>query len=441
MHELIALINDEFRAKRDDDDCTNDDLTELWSRFTEIRERASKEELEALYDSLVAVPARTDEQSQPSDLEGIRRERSDGPRAYGVELDQTTITSKILGGLLGRAAGCTLGKPIEGWTRAEIEAYLTGLGEGDIDDYMPYSEVAPAGAPRSVPDWELPSCRGHIRYAPRDDDMDYTVLGIHLVRSAGSGFTTADVASNWMSKLPYTLTYTAERVAYRNFINGLSAPESATYRNPYREWIGAQIRADGFGYLAPGRPELAAEWAWRDASVSHVKNGIYGEMWVAAAIAAAFVTDDLYEVIRVATSEIPKESRFVAMVSDMLAWREQYADWKDCWAAIDGKYGHLHRVHTVNNAALVLLGLLYGDKDLGKTISIAVQGGWDTDCNGATAGSILGVMLGADALPKPWVEPFNDTLQTAVFGYHEVKFTVLAKMTSELAMKVADKAV
>lgn len=434
MRELITLIQDEFRAKQDDDGCTAQDLEALRSRFVELQTAGSKEKLEALYEELLAVPSRLDEQAQPSDLAGIRKQRSEGPRAYTVPLPESVIYSKILGGLLGRAAGCTLGKPVEGWTRAEIEAYLHGLGEGDITDYIPFSESVPEGATKTVPAREMPSCRGHIQYAPRDDDMDYTVLGIHLVRAAGKDFTTVNVAKNLTSRLPYSMTYTAERVAYRNIINGLEAPECATYRNPYREWIGAQIRADGYGYLAPGYPELAAELAWREASVTHVKNGIYGAMWVAAAIAAAFVTDDLHEVIRVATSEIPRKSRFVAMVEDVLNWSEQYSDWRDCWAAIAEKYGHLHPVHTINNAALVLLGLLYGERDLGKTIGITVQGGWDTDCNGATAGSILGVMLGAEALPGRWIEPLNDTLHTAVMGYSQVRFTELAKLATELAV-------
>lgn len=436
MYNLIDLIYYELLAKRDDDGCHPDDLAPLQERFATLYERGDEAALEELYHELLTVQPREPQPHQPSDLEGIRAARGEGPRVYGSDLSDDELYDKVLGGLLGRAAGCALGKPVEGWSRSEIEAYLQAVGEDDLTDYVPWVEGVPDGAPRGIDPMQRNACRGEIRVMPRDDDMDYTVLGLHILQHSGLDFTTQDMANLWLSTLPYHCTYTAERVAYRNLILGMQPPETATYRNPYREWIGAQIRADGFGYACPGRPELAAELAWRDAVLSHVKNGIYGEMWVAAAIATAFVTDDLNEVIAVATSEIPQESRFAAMVRDMLRWREEYPNWKDCWERINEEYGHLHRVHTINNAALVLLGLLYGEKDLGKTICIAVQGGWDTDCNGATAGSILGVMLGAHALPEKWVGVFNDTLETAVFGYNYPKFSDMARVGIQLGRQV-----
>jgi hypothetical protein len=45
-----------------------------------------------------------------------------------------------------------------------------------------------------------------------------------------------------------------------------------------------------------------------------------------------------------------------------------------------------------------------------RTITIAVQLGYDTDCNGATVGSVIGLVLGANVLPEKWTRPLNDTL-------------------------------
>ena len=125
------------------------------------------------------------------------------------------------------------------------------------------------------------------------------------------------MAPGW---LPYLSTCTAERVAYRNAAAGLLPPETASYKNPYREWIGAQIRADFYGYINPGDPEKAAEMAFRDASATHVKNGIYGAMFVAAMLAQAAVTDDVMKVIRAGLSVMPEKCRLRDDIERVIAW-------------------------------------------------------------------------------------------------------------------------
>jgi ADP-ribosylglycohydrolase len=327
-----------------------------------------------------------------------------------------------------------LGKPVEGRTREQIESILAAAGWSALDNYFPPLEAPPEGVNYPSPD---DACLlGNITHGVRDDDTDYTVLGFHLLEHFGPDFTTAQVAQTWLLRLPYHVTYTAERVAYRNLVEELAPPATATHLNPYREWIGAQIRADGFGYGAPGWPERAAEFAFRDAALSHTKNGIYGEMYFAALIAACLAMDSLHEAIQVALAEVPAQSRFADMVRQVVAWCAADADWDATWRRIIETYGYYHPVHTINNAALVLAGLLHSRGDFGQAIGLSVRGGLDTDCNGATAGSVMGALLGAEALPKAWTEPLQDTLHSAVQGFHVNRISHLAQRTLEVAEKV-----
>ena len=94
------------------------------------------------------------------------------------------------------------------------------------------------------------------------------------------------MAQLWLDELPAGRTFTAERVAYRNLLCGLEPPLTARHRNPFREWIGALIRADVHGWTNPGDPAAAAEQAHRDATLTHTANGVYAAMFTAATIAA-----------------------------------------------------------------------------------------------------------------------------------------------------------
>lgn len=366
---------------------------------------------------------------EPSTLDAIRALRPDGPRRMDVDLSDDDLLDRIYGAWLGRAAGCALGKPIEGWAKDRIDSYLAFANALPLDDYFPLVTGHPEGI---IP--HIKSCtRGNIEFMERDDDMDYPILGLLVLERKGVDFTPLNVANMWLGRMPYNLLYTAESAAYRNFVNRCWPPESATYRNPFREWIGAQIRADVFGYVTPGWPEMGAELAFRDASISHVKNGIYGEMFVAAMLSAAFVTDDIDKIIEIGLSEIPANCRLAEAVRDTMAWCREESDWEQVWNRINEKYGHYHGVHTINNAALVVMGMVYGENDYETGIVVAVRGGWDTDCNGATVGSILGAKFGARALPQKWVGVLNDRLLSAVRDCTDSKISDLAARTCEVA--------
>lgn len=376
---------------------------------------------------------------EPSTLQEIKARRPQGPRKLAATLSDEELFDKVHGGWLGRCAGCLLGKPVEGWTRSQIERYLNVADAYPLRDYFPAVSPVPEGFPPALA--ESRCLKGRITNMVRDDDTDYTILGLHILEAHGRGYTTAAVGEEWLTHLPYHLVYTAERVAYRNLVNGLGPPATATHWNPYREWIGAQIRADIWGYACPGMPEVAAELAFKDAALSHTKNGIYGEMLVAAMIAAAFTTDDLGQLIQVGLSEIPETSRLAEAVRNTAAWSREHDNWEEVWEKVMAKYGRYHPVHTINNAAMVILALLKGDGDYERTITTAVMCGLDTDCNGATAGSVLGPMVGAKRLPRKWVEPLYDRITSYVAGFHELRISGLAERTCATAKRILREAV
>ncbi len=411
-------------------------------------EKAGESELAAMWARLQAAPIRTDFAFvEPSDLETIRAERDGAAKKWPLSLSDAALLDRMHGVWLGRCCGCALGKPVECFmgtheglsSRDRIRIYLEGAGAYPLDNYIPGS--SPAQNKTGGVDCKA-SWRENIAFMETDDDIRYTVIGQLVMQRHGAAFTSDNVMRAWHDELPYGLVCTAETQAYRNhvmryrFLQG--APRTdvdwlwvATHQNPYREWIGAQIRADSWGYAAPGHPELAAEFAWRDARMSHIKNGIYGEMFVAAMIAAGFALTDPLQVVEAGLAEIPRRSRLYAEMRQVIEicgkHGNSFAAFEKVLGEIEALLGHYHPVHTNNNAALVVAALLLGADDFEKVITLAVMGGWDTDCNGATAGSIFGAMHGAAAIPAKWAAPLHDTLYSRIFDYHPIAITECAR--------------
>lgn len=344
------------------------------------------------------------------------------------------LADRVHGGWLGRIAGNMLGKPVEQgevWTRERIDRYLREADALPLTDYLP-EPADPADAAALRPEWRQ-CVRGRVRGSCRDDDVDYAVLGLHLLETHGFGFSTEQVGDLWLLRLPYLQTFTAERAAYRNLANGLKPPLTATYDNPYQEWIGALIRADVHGWTCPGDPRRAASLARRDAVLSHTGNGVYGAMWAAALIASAFTARDVRVALDSALAVIPASSRLARTVRRVMSLHEARLTWEETLDTVSGETAGLGWIHTVPNAAVLTAGLLYGDGDFTRTVALTVRGGLDTDSNGATAGSVAGVMTGAAAIPARWTEPLRDTVRSAVFGFDGVRISALAERTVRLA--------
>ena len=379
-------------------------------------------------------PPFTERYYEPMPLDQIKAARPKGPRFLAYKLSDEQLYDKMLGAWLGRGAGCVLGIPVEGRTRDKIKEWAEIIGQPyPLAEY--WKEIPRRGIHYSEPIENF--LKGKIDHIGPDDDLAYTVLGLLILEDAGIDFTTEDVGRLWVKYLP--MACTAERVALENLKKGLKPPKTALKGNPFMEWIGADIRSDPWGYAAPGLPEVAAEFAYRDASVSHVMNGTYGEMFFSAVIAAAFVLDEPIRCLEIGLTEIPARCRLAETVKETLRWCRKDQDWGATHDRIARKYKGMHMAHTLNNAALTVAGLYYGQGDFERTISYTVMGGADTDCTGATAGSIMGAILGAKKLPEKWTAPFGDRLTTYIKGHEEHSIKDLARRCCAVAKKVRSR--
>ena len=368
---------------------------------------------------------------EPSDLETIRDLRT----PYSYKKNNTVkLENRIHGAWMGRVCGCLLGKTVEGIRTDELIPFLKETGNYPMHRYILYSDLDKVDLNKYKFGFHSRCYADTASGMPVDDDTNYTVLYQEVIEKYGRDFTPFDVSRAWLAYQPKDAYCTAERVAFCNFVKGYEPPESAIYKNPYREWIGAQIRADYFGYINPGNPALAAEMAWRDASISHIKNGIYGEMFVAAMLAVAAETNNIKDIILGGLAEIPHTSRLYKEIISVLHGFEDGVSQSECFKVIHKKYDE-HSAHdwchTISNAMIVAASLLYGQGDYGKSICIAVEAGFDTDCNGATVGSVLGMANGIESIPDCWTKPINDTLHTSIFGVNTVKISDRVKLTLE----------
>lgn len=388
--------------------------------------------LQALLDELSVLP-RSDGwgYDEPSDIESIERIAGGfGHSPLIGELDDG-YRDRLEGAWFGRCIGCVLGKPVEGLPRGEVRLYAQAAGDFPITSYLPLIDPLPDGV--AALHWSAPfSAAGTFDVTPRDDDIDWTILALTMLEQ-GEALTTSGIAAAWLDCLPFTQTYTAERAAYRNLIRGVEPPATATADNPYREWIGALIRGDLFGYVSPGDPAAAARLALLDARLSHVGNGMYGEAWSAALVAAAFTSSTAREALEVAAEFVPPTSRLAEALALPVKLFDAGLSWDQGMDLIDDALAHYDWVHTINNAAHISAGLLWGEGDFTRTVSLTVMAGADTDSAGATAGSVFGALHGAAAIPEHLVKPLGGLVRSAIPGADRTRITDLAQRTHSVA--------
>lgn len=335
------------------------------------------------------------------------------------ELNKDLLFDKMSGAILGRFAGCTLGVPVESWHSEDMEEMAKQFGDHfpptDYwkDVYYPHHELHHGFSVRKL------YTRNNINGVPVDDDIGYTILNLLVLEKYGKNFTTENIANIWNNYLPFA--HSAEKIALENIRKGIPIEKVGETNNPFIEWIGGYIRSDAWGWACAGDPNRAAELAWRDAFLTHRNNGIYAAMFFAAVESAAFCVDTVEEAILVGLEKIPQQCCLSEDIQWALMRGKNIRNWKDAVIAVNNRFKGMSRVNANNNACLVVLGLLMGKKDFSNTIGNIVAMGYDNDCNAATAGSILGAIIGKKNIPEHWYRPFNNTINSYIIGEEKIE--------------------
>jgi ADP-ribosylglycohydrolase len=336
---------------------------------------------------------------------------------------------KVYAGWLGKIIGVRHGAPIEGWEYDRIKRVY-----GEIDSYLvDYKDFA------------------------ADDDSNGPMFFLRALEdyTHTPDITAEQIGLTWLNYAPYEHGFywwggygkSTEHTAYLNLRNGIMAPRSGSIEQngaAVAEQIGGQIFIDTWGLVVPGDPELAAQYAEKAASVSHGGNGIYGGMFIAACISAAFVEQDIEKIIETGLSTIPQDCEYVRMARDVIDfYRKNPDNWRDCFKFIKDNYGYDRYpgvCHIIPNSALIIMSLLYSEGDFSKAINICNMAGWDTDCNVANVGTIMGVRNGLDGIDyDKWRKPINDFLacSSVIGSLNIMDIPWCAVYIAKLAYKIA----
>ncbi len=312
-----------------------------------------------------------------------------------VSFTRQQLLDKIKGGWAGQTIGVVYGAPVEFKYQGSI-----------IPDYQ-----------------NIPWREGYVKYwwdkKPGLFDDVYTDLNfVAVFEKYGLQVTTDTIAHHWASTA-YHLAHANQASRY-NILNGIMPPKSGFWKNnPHADDLDFQIEADFIGLMAPGMVNSATEIANRVGHIMNSGDGWYGGVFVSALYSLAFISNDVQEIVQQALKTIPEGTKFHDCIADVIKWRKQFPnDWQATWFELQKKWNQdvgcpkgvflSFNIDAKINSAYAAIGLLYGNGDFTQSVDIAARCGQDADCNPATVGGVLGVMLGYSKIPSFWLNPLRE---------------------------------
>ena len=317
--------------------------------------------------------------------------------------DEETLFLQIHAGWLGEIIGSAMGTAVEGFKSSRLFEVF-----GEISDYVKPPETL-------------------------NDDITFELALLDAFIEKGYAITSDDIADKWVGLIPFA--YTAEDVALRHLRDGIYPPKSGYLNNPYREMIGAAMRAAICGALAPGNPRLAAELAWKDAVISHQNNGVLSEIFNAVLVSMAYVETDMHVVLKKALKAIPEDSEMYMVLDFAYNACLESSDYRVALDLCEKRFIEYNWVHTYYNLAAEVVAIYHAGNSFEKAMTILIMAGQDNDCTAGPVGHAYGVMLGLDGIPDRFIEPLQDKLDTYVRTMETQSITSLSKKTTDAIMR------
>jgi hypothetical protein len=342
--------------------------------------------------------------------------------AKDFKISREELLDKIKGAWAAQVIGVTFGGPTEFRYRGTF-----------IPDYQPIA-------------WNAGLMKWWYQNAPGlYDDIYMDLTFVEVFEKEGIDAPVESFAKAY-AEADYMLWH-ANQMARYNILNGIMPPKSGHWlHNPHADDIDFEIEADFAGIMAPGMPNSSSEISDKIGHIMNYGDGWYGGVYVAAMYTLAFVSDDINYIVEEALKVIPQESSYYKTISDVIKWYKDNPDyWQETWFKVQQKWGEdvgcpdgvftTFNIDAKINSAWIVLGLLYGQGDLGKTYSISTRAGDDSDCNPGNAGGIVGTIIGYENIPDYWrqglaeVEPLN-------FKYTTISLNKAYDMSYKHALEV-----
>jgi len=316
---------------------------------------------------------------------------------------------------------------------------MAGVGWGAPTEFQFIAEM--------IPEDKVPEFSSDMVNAFGQDDLYVEMTFIRTLEQYGIDCSIEQAGIDFANS-EYML-WGANEMGRENLRFGIKPPASGhpDYHQG-ADWIDYQIEADYAGIIAPGLPNEVIALGNKFGRIMNYGDGVYGGLFVGGMYAEAYFECDMLKIVQAGLDCIPYESQYAECIRDVVKWyKENPNDWKKTWQLIENKYyknpdyqkyqavepNYWIEMDAKLNGAYIVMGLLYGEGDPDKTITISLQCGRDSDCNPSSAAGVLFTSIGYDKLDKKYTTSLNEEDK---FSYTNYNFPELAQVSLNLAKQI-----